>query len=37
MPTDAAPVRLEAILDIYRRVKAEVGYDAIRFVSMVVA
>lgn len=36
MPTEAERDFNEAMLDIYRRAKAEAGYNATRFLSMVV-
>ena len=36
MPTDIESQFHEAMLDIYRRAKAEAGYNATRFLSMVV-
>lgn len=36
MPTEAERQFNEAMLDIYRRAKAEAGYNATRFLSMVV-
>lgn len=36
MPTEAERQFDEAMLDIYRRAKAEAGYNATRFLSMVV-